>query len=160
VELLSPCSSLLLRSTGSSLAFPGYLAAWQGIGSSSSSSADSPAAAAAAAAGELSEVEDDDVAALAGPKGSALSKVLQQLQEGQLVALMKVRDGVFFSYCVNVCCWLSIWCRVAAMSAGLHRCCLLFDRRNDSAFSATCGYMHKTCHPVLSAACATTTQTS
>jgi hypothetical protein len=94
VELQSPCSTLLLRSTGSSLAFPGYLAAWNGIASSSSSSADS-ATDSAAAAGEASEVEDDDVAALAGPKGSALSRVLQQLQEGQLVALTKVCDCHF-----------------------------------------------------------------
>jgi hypothetical protein len=114
VELQSPCSTLLLRSTGSSLAFPGYLAAWKGIGSSSSS-ADSAAAAGSAAAGDLSEVEDDDVAALAGPKGSALSRVLQQLQEGQLVALTKVQDcGV-----VVCCCRLSMCHLVARMSASM-----------------------------------------
>jgi hypothetical protein len=135
VELQSPCSTLLLRSTGSSLAFPGYLAAWDGIGSSSSSSADS-AADSAAAAGEVSEVEDDDVAALAGPKGSALSKVLQQLQEGQLVALTKVRDCQVFvafvvtmsschhaSACVRTTCNYLPLCACAAgvASAALHQ---------------------------------------
>jgi hypothetical protein len=98
VELQSPCSSLLLRSTGSSLAFPGYLAAWQTIDSSSSSNGLAAATAAedgsdneAAAVGEFSDAEDvDDVAALVGSKGSALSRVLQQLQQGQQVALLKV----------------------------------------------------------------------
>jgi hypothetical protein len=36
------------------------------------------------------QTDEDDVAALVGSTGSAVSRVLQQLQEGQLVALSKV----------------------------------------------------------------------
>lgn len=98
-ELQSPCELLLLRSTGSSLTFPGYQAAWADqSGSSSSSSSE----------GSVSEsVREDDPESVRQEDGSGsvtdevtdkvtsgsgtVSEVLGRLVEGQQVPLRQVR---------------------------------------------------------------------
>lgn len=98
-EFVSPCGRLLLRCSGSSLASPGWLAAWADWSkvplSSSSAAAEADtndSADAAAAAGDGVTTDDDDIMTLAGGKAgkAALSQLLQQLQEGQQVLLAGV----------------------------------------------------------------------
>jgi hypothetical protein len=99
VEFMSPCGSLLLRCSGSSLSSPGWLAAWSDWTKAAAAPTETDAegadsAAAAAAEGDLSSVEDgDDDLALGGGSSSsskaALSVLLRQLKEGQQVRLAK-----------------------------------------------------------------------
>lgn len=108
VEFVSPCGSLLLRCAGSSLASPGWLAAWADW-SKATASTDTAAAAAAGEGegGDLSGADDgaatDDDDLLAATGGSskagkaALSQLLQQLQEGQQVLLAAVEPGQHFT---------------------------------------------------------------
>jgi DNA topoisomerase-1 len=106
VEFVSPCGSLLLRCAGSSLASPGWLAAWADW--SKATAATDAAAAAAAGEGEGGDdgaaTDDDDLLAVTGGGGAgskagkaALSQLLQQLQEGQQVLLAAVLPGQHFT---------------------------------------------------------------
>lgn len=101
-EFVSPCGTLLLRCTGSSLAAPGWLAAWadwdrRAATAGADTDADTDAGEAAAAAGVSSTDEDDDITAAGGSGKAALSQVLQQLQEGQQVLLSRVLPGQHFT---------------------------------------------------------------
>lgn len=106
VEFVSPCGSLLLRCAGSSLASPGWLAAWADW-SKATASTDTAAAAGEGEGGDLSGADDgaatdDDLLAATGGGSSkagkaALSQLLQQLQEGQQVLLAAVEPGQHFT---------------------------------------------------------------
>lgn len=88
-ELQSPCATLLLRSSGSSLVFPGYQAAWAGLsGSSSSSSGDGDGDGGVREndAGSVTDSEED----VAGVPGGGLSGIIGKLVEGQQVSLDQV----------------------------------------------------------------------
>jgi DNA topoisomerase-1 len=107
VEFVSPCGSLLLRCSGSSLASPGWLAAWSDWNriTAVTDPADSEQTAAAGGAtpgaeDDSSVTDDDDVMAVAagGKAGkAALSQLLQRLSDGQQVLLTGVLPGQHFT---------------------------------------------------------------
>lgn len=105
VEFVSPCGTLLLRCSGSTLVAPGWLAAWSDwhkVGAGAAAGVDDDASDGGdseGVTGASTDDEDDDLTAVVAGNGgkagssiskAALSQLLQQLQEGQRVLL----DGV------------------------------------------------------------------
>lgn len=107
VEFVSPCGSLLLRCAGSSLASPGWLAAWADWSKATAATDTAAAAAGEADGADLSGADDgaatdeDDLLTATGGSSkagkAALSQLLQQLQEGQQVLLAAVVLGQHFT---------------------------------------------------------------
>jgi DNA topoisomerase-1 len=102
VEFVSPCGSLLLRCSGSTLVFPGWQAVWADW--SKIAAAAGPEAAAAAEDEEQQEAaeaaagtdDDADDVMTVGDK-AVLSRLLQELQEGQQVLLAGVHPWQHFT---------------------------------------------------------------
>jgi DNA topoisomerase-1 len=103
-EFVSPCNTLLLRCSGSTLVSPGWQAVWADW--SKVTAAAGPEA--AAAAEEEEEGDRDTADAAAGTDGDSddvmtvgdkavLSQLLQQLQEGQQVLLAGVHPWQHFT---------------------------------------------------------------
>jgi len=94
VELVSPCNSLLLRCSGSSLAFPGYQGVWLSSGPSAAEQPEIRELEADGVAG--SDTEDgagssDESGSSGSSSGSVISRLLSKLHIGQKVPLLQVR---------------------------------------------------------------------